>query len=112
MPTVAERIVSYLRENPPATRPQIRRALNAEDEALQTAFRKLEGLGYVERVGKLYTEGGGMPQILFAVANVEIDAGKIGDGRGRPKRGHVENPRAFAGFNAAMIVNPFGLLAK
>lgn len=110
-PTLAECIVEYLRINTCATLPEIRESMNRSYKGLGTAFRKLEELGYIKRIGKIPTPGGHNPQTLFLLSGVEIDPVKLSDGRGKAKLNDIRRRKqhTFSEYSPSMIVNPFGL---
>lgn len=104
MTTAAERILAYIQGHGMATRPELERVFGLYEKTVDSAIRKLERLGCIERAGFTAKVHRRKPSVIFAPTNYPVDPAQVGDGRGRHCKtfAEPEQKHTFDALNNAM----------
>ena len=101
MTTAAEQILAYIQGHGMATRPELERVFGLYEKTVDSAIRKLEGLGCIERTGQTVKAPRRKPSIVFAPTGNPVDPAKIGRGHSRHRQSD-EVTHTFDALNNAM----------
>ncbi|MEX3914853.1 hypothetical protein AB4Y43_01215 [Paraburkholderia sp. BR10872] len=100
--TAAEQIVSYLQEHGKATRPELERVFGLYEKTVDSAIRKLERLGFIERTGKTPRVPRRKCAVVFSLTGEPIDAAKVGRTLVRHGKAEAAREHSFDALNNAM----------
>lgn len=103
--SAAFEIFQYISKRGSATRPELRHALGHYEKTVDSAIRKLERLGYIERSGLTAKIGRRKSAVIFTLADICFDMSKISDRRGRPSKRLLQRHKpehTFDALNAVM----------
>lgn len=102
--TAAEQILAYIQGHGMATRPELERVFGLYEKTVDSAIRKLERLGCIERAGLTPKTYHRKRSVIFAPTNNAVDPVKVGDCRGRHCKtfAEPEQTHTFDALNNAM----------
>jgi predicted transcriptional regulator len=100
--TAADLIYAHITEHGSATRPELEKKFDLCEKTVDTAIRKLEGLGCIKRSGMTQREWHKRPAVVFVVGDAEVAPELISDTRGRPRIQAVKTTISFDALTNAM----------
>ncbi|MDE1139946.1 MAG: hypothetical protein PW999_09885 [Paraburkholderia tropica] len=102
--TAAEQILAYIESHGRATRPELERVFGLYEKTVDSAIRKLERLGCIERTGHTKRVPRRKPAVIFAATGYPVDPLQVADCRGRhcKKSGEPINKHSFDAIGDAM----------
>ena len=87
--TAAEQILAYIQGHGMATRPELERVFGLYEKTVDSAIRKLERLGCIERAGKTAKQWRKHSAVVFVLSDFSPDLKQVRDCRGRPRKTEV-----------------------
>lgn len=109
--SIAARICAYIESHGTATRPEMKRELDLHEKAVESAIRRLLGLGMVETTGDRRREGGPNPSPVYRLGATPFDQAAfsrwISTRKRRMREARSDYTDTFAALNRAL----FGMAA-
>ncbi|WP_321905156.1 MarR family transcriptional regulator [Paraburkholderia tropica] len=102
--TAAEQILAYIQGHGHATRPELERVFGLYEKTVDSAIRKLERLGCIERTGHTKRIPRRKPAVIFSATGYPVDPLQVADCRGRHSKTISEpvNKPSFDALSDAM----------
>jgi len=106
--TAAARICAYIAEHGTATRPELQRALDLHEKAVESAIRKLLRFSMIESTGARRREGGPRLSPVYRIGSRPFNQADFSRWIGTRPRRSTQQPTtdqtdAFAALNSALF---------